>query len=55
MQVHKLNKEIRKSIRKDMKEYLLKQFRENKEDPHKKHLWKAVKNVRANSPRSSSR
>ena len=45
-QVHKLNKEIKKNIREDKKEKLNEQFRENKEDLHKKHLWKTVNNLK---------
>ena len=39
-----MNKEIKKHQRKDKKEALIEQFRENDKDIHKKHLWKAVKN-----------
>ena len=43
-EIHNLNKEIKKLTKQDKKECLLEQFRENKEDPHKKHAWKVVKN-----------
>ena len=31
---------------KKTREYSLEQFRENKEDPHEKHIWKAVKHLK---------
>ena len=44
--VNKLNKEIKIMTKADKKENLLEQFRENKKDPHKKHIWRAVKNLK---------
>ena len=43
---HKLTAAIKRQVRADKKEHLSEQFRENKEDPHKKHLWTAVKNLK---------
>ena len=38
-----LQKEIKKATKKDKRDHLLEQFREDKQDKHKKTLWKAVK------------
>ena len=42
--MHRLNRESKK-VREDKKEALLEQLRQNKEDPHEKHHWKAVSNL----------
>ena len=47
--VNKMSKEMKKLTRLDKKESLLEQFRENKNDWHKKHLWKAVKKHKGSS------
>ena len=44
--VIRLNKEIKNRTKADKKENLLEQLRENKKDPHKKHLLKAVKDLK---------
>ena len=39
----KLQAEIKRAVKKDKQSHIIEQFRENKEDKHKKHLWKAIK------------
>jgi hypothetical protein len=39
----KLQADIKKAVKKDKQSHIIEQFRENKEDKHKKHLWKAIK------------
>ena len=41
--LNQLQKDIKRAARKDKKDHLLDQFRENKEDKHKKTFWKAIK------------
>ena len=43
----KLQAEIKKAIRKDKHTHVVEQFRENPEDKHKKHLWKAIKAMKS--------
>ena len=42
-----LQSDIKKAAKKDKKTHILEQFRENKEDKHKKHLWKAIKAMKS--------
>ena len=43
----KLQGEIKKTVKKDKQTHIIEQFRENKEDKHKKHLWKAIKTMKS--------
>ena len=45
-EIDRLQKEIKKASKKDKRDHLLDQFKENKEDKHKKTLWKAVKTLK---------
>jgi hypothetical protein len=44
--ISQLQKDIKKAAKKDKRDHLLEQFRENKEDKHKKTLWKAIKTLK---------
>ena len=41
-----MNKEIKNMTHNDRKSNLTEQFREDSQDWHKKHVWKAVKNLK---------
>ena len=43
----KLQAEIKYAVRKDKHTHVVEQFRENSEDKHKKHLWKAIKAMKS--------
>ena len=39
--------EIRKAVKQDRRTHVVEKFRENPEDKHKKHLWKAIKEMKS--------
>ena len=43
----KLQAEIKKAVKRDRHTHVVDQFRENPEDKHKKHLWKAIKAMKS--------
>ena len=43
----KLQAEIKKAVKRDKRTHVVDQFRENPEDKHKKHLWKAIKEMKS--------
>ena len=43
----KLQAEIKRAVKRDKQTHIIEQFRENKEDKHKKHLWKAIKTMKS--------
>ena len=45
-EVHRLNKEISKQARLDRRSHLIDKFNENPNDPNKKGLWRAVKDLK---------
>ena len=43
----KMQAEIRKAVKQDRRTHVVEKFRENPEDKHKKHLWKAIKEMKS--------